>query len=170
MGLRAKDLQLPERQHPGLSAGDRWLWEFFKIHLRDPPPATPEAFDGMLSTLDAIHDWGVQRNVPMLLLIIPRSFQIYSWELDHWMESYDISDGEIDLDRPQRLLVDWATRRGAAVLDLLPPLREYAEDNPDDRVYFYPNGHMNAAGHRITGRLLAESLKGLLVDATAESR
>jgi len=152
-----------EREVPGLSVRDRWLWEFFQVHLKDPPPETVTSFEQMRSVLDRIHNGCVERGMGMLLVILPRSFQIYDWELQHWLESYELTPEKLDLDRPQRELTEWAKGRGVAVLDVLPALRAHAERRPDVRAYFFPNAHMNAVGHRVTGEALADALHTLLV-------
>ena len=159
-----------ERTNPGLSAGDRWLWEFFQIHLKDAPQETQRSFEGTCAVLDGIDAWSRQRGAAMLLLVIPRSFQVYPWELEQWTASFQLSDEKLDLDRPQRVLTDWAQRRGVAILDLLPLLREHAARHPEDRAYFYPNAHMNATGHRLTGEWLAEGLAPMLTAARHADR
>ncbi|MGE0470174.1 MAG: SGNH/GDSL hydrolase family protein [Nitrospira sp.] len=148
-----------DRSNPGLNAADRWLWEFAKVHLRQPLPETVEAFARMRTALDDIHQWCRQHNAKMLLLILPRSMQIYDWELAKWKEAYRLDDEALDLDKPQRFLADWATERHVAILDLLPEFRAYQKRHAADRLYFYPDGHMNPIGHRLTGALLAKRLK-----------
>ena len=147
------------RSNPGLNAVDRWLWEFAKVHLRQPPPETVEAFARTRTALDDIHQWSRQQNAKMLLLVLPRSIQIYDWELAKWKEAYQLNDDALDLDRPQRFLADWAAEKQEAILDLLPEFRAYQKSHPADRLYFYPDGHMNPIGHRLTGALIAKRLK-----------
>lgn len=150
-----------DRPNPGLNARDRWLWEFAKVHLRQPPPETMRAFELTLASLDDIHRWCRQHQASMLLLVIPRSMQIYDWELSKWKEAFQLKDGDLDLDKPQRVLADWAAENQVAILDLLPDFRSYQKTHPEERLYFYPNGHMNRNGHRLTGVLLAKTLKEL---------
>lgn len=151
-------LTAQERGNPGLSARDRWLWEFFQIHLRNPPDEVEAGFEAALRSLDGIRGWCSQRDIPLQVMIIPRSFQLYDWELAEWLQSYDLLPADLDLDRPQRILCEWAADRRVAVLDLTEPFREDARKSPDNRLFFYPNSHMNAHGHTLAGRLLAEFL------------
>lgn len=146
------------RSNPGLNAVDRWLWEFAKVHLRQPPPETVEAFARTRTALDDIHQWCRQNNAEMLLLVQPRSMQIYDWELAKWKEAYRINDEALDLDRPQRFLADWAAENHVAILDLLPEFRAYQKSHSAERLYFYPDSHMNRIGNQLTGVLLAKRL------------
>lgn len=151
-----------DRDNPGLNVGDRWLWEFAKVHLRNPPPETEKAYEMTLLELDGIAEWCRAHSAQLLLIVIPRSFQLYGWELQRWKAAYRLADAQLDLDRPQRVLTEWATSRHVPLLDLLPPFRVHATARPDDRLYFYPNSHMSRAGHALAGRLLADSVAGLL--------
>lgn len=94
----------------------------------------------------------------MLLLVQPRSMQIYDWELAKWKEAYRINDEALDLDRPQRFLADWAAEKHVAILDLLPEFRAYQKSHSAERLYFYPDSHMNRIGNQLTGVLLAKWL------------
>jgi hypothetical protein len=147
------------RSNPGLNAVDRWLWEFAKVHLRQLPPETVEAFVSTRTSLNDIHQWCGQNNAEMLLLVHPRSMQIYDWELTKWKEAYRLNDDALDLDRPQRFLNEWATANHVAILDLLPELRAHQKTHSSERLYFYPDSHMNPIGNRLTGSLLAKRLK-----------
>jgi len=147
------------RSNPGLNAVDRWLWEFAKVHLRQPPPETVEAFARTRTALDDIHQWCRQNNAEMLLLVQPRSMQIYDWELAKWKEAYRLNDEALDLDRPQRFLADWAAEKHVAILDLLPDFRAYQKSPSAKRLYFYPDTHMNRIGNQLTGALLVKRLK-----------
>lgn len=158
-----------DRSNPGLNAQDRWLWEFAKVHLKQPPPATLQGIERTTQVLSEIHQWCQQRQIPMVLLVIPRSFQVYDWELAKWKKAYRVKDEDIDLDKPQQVLAEWASKRGVTIVDLLPHFRAYREVHPDDRLYFYPNGHMNANGHGQTSTLLNDTLKEALKQKLSKS-
>ncbi len=147
------------RNHAGLKARDPWLWEFYKVHLRPAPPETRQAYELTLQALDGIHQWCKQQQMSMLLLVIPRSMQIYDWELERWKQSFKVQTEQLDIDQPQRVLADWATRKQVSLCDLLPDFRLYSKDHPKERLFFYPDAHMNANGHRLTATLLADFLK-----------
>jgi hypothetical protein len=105
----------------------------------------------------------------MLLVVIPRSFQLYDWELKRWREAFGLGDDQLDIDRPQRVLMEWARREKVPAIDLLPVFRSHIASGPDTRLYFYPNSHMNAAGHALAGRVIADTLVKLLSHPTRQS-
>jgi len=151
-----------DRGNPGLTARDRWLWEFAKVHLRLPPEETLRSFEMTTAALNAIAEWCSLHDARMALVVIPRGMQIYQWERARWQEAYRLTDQDLDLDRPQRILTMWAQNRAVPVLDLLPAFRAAAAREDEPRLFYYPNSHMNAHGHAVAGGLIAEFLTGLL--------
>lgn len=158
-----------DRVNPGLNARDRWLWEFAKVHLKTLPPETADAYALTLKALDDIAGWCREHDARLVLIVIPRSFQIYDWELERWKEAYGLAPGDLDLDRPQRTVVEWGARRRVPVLDLLPAFRAQVATHANQRLYFYPNSHMNRNGHAIAGQLVAARL-GTILDSIPTSR
>ena len=99
-----------------------------------------------------------------MLLVIPRSLQIYDWEFARWEKAYHIPREQLELDRPQSVLAGWVAQSQVPLCDLLPAFRQHAEAHSGDRLFYYPDSHMNAAGHRLTAEVLAGFIreKGLL--------
>jgi len=157
--LERRFIPAKDRSIPGLTAQDKWLWEFFKIHLRELPPETKQGIGLGLRALDEIHGWAEQRGIPVLLIVIPRSFQIFEWDLAKWLDAYRLTNQQLDLDRPQRVLGEWASARSVRVLDLLSGFREYHQAHPDELLYYHPDSHLNANGHRLAGALVLEHLR-----------
>ena len=67
-----------------------------------------------------------------------------------------------DLFYPNRRLVELGESEGFPVVDLAPPLREYAEEH-DEQLHGFANtppgaGHWNEAGHRLAGELIAAAI------------
>ncbi len=161
--LRAVQLDLERRRaagaavpHAALAARDPWLLEFAKVHLRQYPPETARGVEETLRCLDRFQDYCRRRNADFVLLVIPRSIQISPEELAEWQAVFQISDP--DLDHPQKILNDWAQRRGARILDLLPAFRRYAAEHPGQKLYYYPDAHFSPAGHKLTAELLSDYL------------
>jgi len=150
-----------ERPNPGLTAGDQWLWEFAKVHLRQLPPETERAIAQTLEQLDRIARWTAAHSAQLVLVVIPHSSQVYPWQLELMQRAYSLKDEDLDLDRPQRVLAEWAAAAGARLCDVLPAFRERAGSRPDERLFFYPNNHLNAGGHQLAGELLARTLASM---------
>ena len=108
-----------------------------------------------LEYLNAFQNYCREREIDFVLLVIPRSIQVNPAELAEWQAAFQISDQELDLDHPQKILREWAERRGARMLDLLPAFRSYLAGHPDRRLYYYPDAHFNVDGHKLVSELLA---------------
>ena len=145
--------------HAGLAAADPWLLEFAKIHLQQYPEDTARGVAQTLEYLDRFQEYCQRRNADFVLLVIPRSIQVNPEELAEWQAAFQISDQDLDLDHPQRILREWAERRGARMLDLLPEFRRYRADHPGAKLYYYPDAHFNSAGHRLTADILMSFLE-----------
>lgn len=162
--LRAQQLLWQQRAgasgsgHASLAARDPWLYEFSKVHWRDYPAETTRGVAQTLAYLDRFQDYCLQHGADFLLLVIPRSHQIYPEELQELQAAFRIPDRDLELDRPQRTLREWADRKGAAMLDLLPAFRRHHAERPGQKLYYYPDAHFNAAGHKLTAELLAAFL------------
>lgn len=164
--LRAVQLDFERRRaaaaapsrHAALAARDPWLFEFSRIHLRQFPEATARGVAQTLEYLDAFQNFCALRGIDFVLLVIPRSIQVSAEEVREWQTAFDISDDQLDLDHPQKLLREWARRRGARMLDLLPEFRRYLAEHPGEKLYYYPDAHFNPAGHKLTADILADYL------------
>ena len=164
--LRAVQLSYAQRRaaaepqtSAGLAARDAWLWEFAKIHLRQWPPETERGVRETLDYLDRFLDYCRQHDADFVLLVLPRSYQIYPAEQREMQQAFGWKDDDLDMDHPQRALAEWAASRPVRVLDLLPEFRNYAAAHPGAKLYHYPDAHFNAAGHRLTTELLAAYLE-----------
>ncbi|MBI3665601.1 MAG: hypothetical protein HY236_05140 [Acidobacteria bacterium] len=162
--LRASQLSWQQRHggvrtvHATLAARDPWLYEFSKVHWRDYPPETARGVAETLRYLDQFQDYCRSHHADFLLLVIPRSYQIYPEELRELQDAFQIADRDLDLDRPQRILHEWADRRGAVILDLLPAFRRSHAEQPGEKLFYFPDAHFNVAGHKLTAELLAAFL------------
>jgi hypothetical protein len=155
-----KIVNAEDRSNPGLKGSE--LLENSQIHLKKSTPDTEKAIEVTLSALNDVSRWCEERKIPLVLLVIPHSFQVYQWELSKWQDAYHLTDADLDLDKPQRILNQWAATKNVRVVDLLPHFRAYQSAHPDDRLYFYPEVHMNPTGTRETARVLQEALKKVL--------
>lgn len=74
---------------------------------------------------------------------------------------YNLDDLDYDLMKPNRIMAEFAAESGIPVLDLLP---RFVEVSKSKRLYWYHDGHWNAAGHRVAAEEIYKFLleKGLL--------
>ena len=107
-----------------------------------------------LDYLGRLADFCRARSTVFALVVVPRSYQVYPEELAELKSALQLTDGELDLDRPQRILREWARRREVLLLDLLPWFRRSAELEPNRRLFYYPDAHLNPAGHSVAAEAL----------------
>ena len=134
---------------------DDWMRAFAEVHRHD---AAPELFEGMSAALDRIHAWCEERESELALIVIPRSWQIDDAELAETLTGLAMDRAELDLDRPQRALLDWGRERSVLVIDLLPAFRAAAARTPELRLYHTPDSHWTAEGHALAARVAAAQL------------
>jgi len=155
--LRAR-VPVERRDHPGLDQRDAFLERYIQVHLRAPLPEDLER--GVVETrrvLDAMRELAAEREARFVLLVVPRSIQVYDVDRRRYEQAFGLSPEDWDLDRPQRLLAEWAAGRPDVVLvDALPALRKAAAHSP--RLYYFPDSHLTAAGHAVLARELAAAL------------
>jgi hypothetical protein len=133
---------------------DEWLREFALVHLKNYPERTQRAVDETLRYLDGFQALCQSRAVPLVLVAIPRSYQVYPQEREELLTGLRLTEEDLDLDRPQRLLKGWAVERGVVAVDLLPAFRAHQRDSPGVNLYYYPDAHLNALGHRVAAETI----------------
>ena len=133
---------------------DAWLREFAQVHLQSYPERTERAVHLTLDYLGRLADFCRARSTAFALVAVPRSFQVYPAELVELKSALGLTDGELDLDRPQRILREWARQREVLLLDLLPWFRRSAELELNRRLFYYPDAHLNPAGHGVAAEAL----------------
>jgi SGNH hydrolase-like domain, acetyltransferase AlgX len=151
--IRPDAPQQASQDHPPLR-WDEWLREFAQIHRKEYPQRTQRAVEETLRCLDEIQELCRSRGVPLILVVIPRGYQVYPEERKEMLGGLGLSEDELDLDRPQRLLLGWAAERGVTAVDLLPAFREHRREHPGSTLYYYPDAHLNALGHSVAAEAI----------------
>ena len=103
-----------------------------------------------LEYLDKINDVCVGKEIPLVLMISPFTFQF---------------EQERDLFYPQKTLNEFAQKRGIIVIDLLDELSSrMREDNNTHLDYFRDEDHASIVGHKVIAEVISDTLikKGLL--------
>ena len=137
---------------------DVWLREFTQVHLKSYPERTERAVHFTLDYLGRLSEFCRARSTIFALVVVPRSFQVYPEELVELKSALQLTDSELDLDRPQRILGEWARQREVLILDLLPWFRRSVGVEPNKRLFYYPDAHLNPAGHRLAAEALSSFL------------
>ena len=141
---------------------DGWMREFAQVHLKRPTPRTEMAFRETIGILDQMASRCEAADSRLVLMLLPRSWQVYPGELNELMTALNISRADLDTDRPQRMLLEWGAERGIPVIDVLPQFREAARGASRARLYFTPDSHMTPAAHEIVARTAFAPLAALI--------
>lgn len=147
---------------PSARLWDEWLREFSLVHFVHPPGRTRAAIEQTLAVLDETADYCRQRSSRLVLLILPRSYQVYERETAAMREALAVSPGQVELDRPQRILKAWAERTGVEAVDLLPSFRRHAAKHPDSPLFYFPDAHLTADGHALAADIVLPALSSTL--------
>lgn len=134
----------------------------------DSPGAWHEAWRTVDAILTAMHRECVQHKATFVVVVLSAPEQVYPDRTARL--SYQQQWGIEDLFRIGEKLAAIGDREGFAVLDLGPPLQQYADTN---HVYLhgFPKfgitgyGHWNASGHQAAGMLIARKLCQMLSPA-----
>jgi hypothetical protein len=156
---RNEDVPVERREHPALGRQDAFLRRFVQIHGREPlPPRLENGVAETLAALESMRQLANSRGARFVLAAIPRSIQVYDADRRRYEQAFGVRPEDWDMDRPQRILREWATGRdGVELVDLLPVFRNAAPSSP--RFYFFPDSHMTTAGHAVTAADLARQLR-----------
>ena len=156
---RAELVPVAQREHPGLAQRDEFLRRYIQVHLREPLPQRLER--GVADTLSALREIqgiSAEGGARFVLAVIPRSIQVHDGDRRRYEEAFGLPPEAWDLDRPQRILRDWASgSEGVELVDLLPALRRAAAGS--ERLYFFPDSHLAAAGHAVVAAELARQIE-----------
>jgi hypothetical protein len=114
----------------------------YEIYLREPTEKLQQA---IITTRDALARLSAsckKRGLPLGIVVIP----------DTRVRPVLEGKAEYRLERPEEILLSLPEVNGIPVVDLT---RAFA----DHSKYYYPvDGHWNAQGHRLAGRIIANSL------------
>jgi hypothetical protein len=105
-----------------------------------------------------LHKEVTQRGADLFIVLIPAQYQVYRSYWEQSLQTYvDMRGKRWDLERPNRILASFLKRHGIKFIDLLPQFRACAE-RPETELYLVADGHWNAEGHHLAGRMISKSL------------
>lgn len=140
---------------------DEWMREYAEVHLRAPPGRTRSAVAQTSAALERLDEHCRRAGIPWLLIVLPRSYQVDAGEREEMLRALGWRPEELDLDRPQRLVAAWGQERAVDVVDVLPAFRAHAASG-GSALFFTPDAHMTAEGHRVVAEAVRPALDRLL--------
>ena len=116
------------------------------------PSVADSARTVSLKILDKIDTFVRSRDMTLLIVAIPYREQVYVKK---------VTGEDYNVELPQRHVEDYAAENGVPYLDLLPFLREYVHDNPEE-IFISGDPHLNTHGHRVVGDIIGNWFKEVL--------
>lgn len=145
--LRATQFQMMPAAAGPSRTWDAWMREFAQIHLRQPSAQAAIAIEKTFQSLDRIAERCRSEEIGLMVLALPRSFQVNEGEREEMQRALGVAAEDLDLDRPQRLLREWSLRQGVLLAD---PLQQFRAKQADGvRLYYSPDAHLTPAGHQL---------------------
>lgn len=156
--LRAVQFQLEGSAEQGgpPRSWDAWMREFAQVHLRRPSSRAEEAMRLTLESLERIAERCNREGIGLGLLVLPRSFQTVEGEREEMQAALGLTAEDLDMDKPQRILREWAAGKDILLVDLLEDFR--ARQAAGARLYYSPDAHLTPAGHAAAAEVLAAAL------------
>jgi hypothetical protein len=122
------------------------------VCLKIPPAGLEQKWLRALARLDGIVTSCRQRKVAVAFVLIPDEFQVNSAVLAQALASANLTEADLDLDGPQRRLLEFFEKLRVPCLDLLPAFQQ----TPDT---FAPRDtHWNVAGNHLAAKCIANWL------------
>jgi hypothetical protein len=125
-----------------------------------------EAFDIFFSDILSIKNVCDKSGANFALAIAPTKEQVHPNALAEVLEFMQLDETDFDMEKPQRIIRDFANERHLIVIDLLPEMRAVGHS---EQLYFSIDSHWNAAGNRLVAEVLSQPVERLLFDGTVVS-
>jgi cell division protein ZapA (FtsZ GTPase activity inhibitor) len=99
-------------------------------------------------------------NSKLIIILIPINCQVDELQKQTFIKNNYSINQQIDMDNPQKTIVEWARSNNISVVDLLP---EMSKANKVSKTYWKLNGHLNVFGNRVVADILFDNIKNIVV-------
>jgi hypothetical protein len=145
-----RDSHLAQLLYDSVNAAKRLIWPKLRssdMYEHGYSESTLAALERAERLLRAMARLSREQGARFGVVMIPAREQVHSGA--HAMR------GELDLDKPQRVLSQILVRNGIDAIDLLPTLRSAANST---RLYFRYDSHFNRQGYALAGKTIASEV------------
>jgi len=106
---------------------------------------------------------GRQIGAETVIFLIPLAMQLSEERLASFLDTHNLSPGEIFFKKPQEMMKGFGKLQGIEVIDLLPHFKKWKEANLKE-LYLKGDGHWNQYGHRVASESIVQELflRGLI--------
>jgi len=110
-------------------------------------------------TISSMKEYLFERHIDFKIVILPDEVQIDPKLLGAAIDFGHITKGDLDIDRPQKLVQSILAGEKISHLDLLPIFRAAFLQNPENPLYLLRNTHWNRAGNELAAETIYQWLK-----------
>lgn len=125
------------------------------VYLHRSPERVTAGWEATRGHIRDIVEMGRQRGRPVVVVNAPALAALDQDRAAVFARFYRVDQGELDWDRPSRMLGTLCVALGVPYLDLTERFRATGRSR---ELYYARNGHWNAAGHNEVARWLLEAL------------
>jgi len=127
--------------------------------LKSYPPEFDLAWEKAKGAVGQIKAWCDGHGARLAVVMIPTEAQVYPERWDDVRRRFALRDEDFDLDKPQRILSEYAVATGIPMVDLLPVLR--AARHTGGPLYFRRDIHWTSRGHEVAADEILQRLDAL---------
>jgi hypothetical protein len=90
-----------------------------------------------------------------IIVILPAIYQVYNSAWDEYIRALKLEPSRYDLEKPQKVLMEFCNAEGIECVDALPSLRA---SSAHGGLYFPVDGHPTVAGHKVIAQVIRDYL------------
>jgi hypothetical protein len=99
-----------------------------------------------------------RHGTPVVFVLLPAVYQVHQKIFEEYVQAFSIEQNTVDLEQPNRILGRAFTEDSTTLLDPLEVMRANALHGIS--LFGKIDRHLNASGHRVVGRYVAQALAG----------
>lgn len=109
--------------------------------------------------LDDMNDFLKDEDIPFVIVIIPLKYQVDDSLKQKFIEINNLNLDDLDFEKPQTMIKNWARKNDVIIIDLLPGLKS---ENKNNDFYWNLNPHFNKEGNEKVADIIFNYLSFLI--------
>ncbi len=119
----------------------------FGTFLREPPEPVEIAYRRAFALLGDLQEFLEKRSISFAVILIPQRYQVQPGDWDACLTRYKLVSEKFDLDRPNRLILEFCRKKNIVCIDVTEKMRAYHLETGEDLYLPFGDMHWNPAGH-----------------------
>jgi len=105
--------------------------------------------------LDNMNSYLASNDIKFAIVIIPLKYQVDENLKELFIKNNYRAGEEVDMELPEKIIIEWALQNNVTVIDLLPKLSALNQNND---FYWKLNPHFNVKGNEVVGSIIYDEL------------